>query len=111
MGKTDEAFAVIAALLLHKRRSSVCVLAHSKAMADVWLDRWQRFRAEAIREEAISTKIPEATPISNAEEIGSVRLTIGSYETVKLITPELLDATLAAAMRGKGVIRHAILTP
>jgi hypothetical protein len=103
MGKTYEAFAVIAALLLHKHRSSVCVLAHSKAMADVWLDRWQRFRTEAIREESISTKIPKATPISNAEEIGSVRLTIGSYETVKLITPDLLDATLAAAMRGRGI--------
>lgn len=103
MGKTYEAFGVIAGLFVHCPNSRVTVLTHSKRMTEIWTKRWEEFRKNGIRDESKRLLLPLGSMLTRADDFGYRGITFGSYETIKQIPKGELRAALEICFRGRGI--------
>jgi hypothetical protein len=110
MGKTFEAFGVIAALLRHQPNARVAVLTHSGTMAKEWCDRWSLLTGRKDEHPGAlrgGVEVPPASLLNGAHELGATGLVIGSYETLKRVSSENARAVLERVMSGRYLRRKS----
>lgn len=101
MGKTYETFGVIAALFRHWPNARVTILTHNSHMAELWRERWTTFCNKAAP--AVASALPRAAGMNGSHEFGGRGLIIGSYETMKRVSGEQLQAMLERCLAGRGI--------
>ena len=103
MGKTYEAFGVLAGLFVHFPKAKVVIFTHSKNMAQVWKNRWEEFRNGAINDSPKRIRLPHGKFYSGSWNIGDQGVYFGSYETAKSIPKRDLRAALELCLEGRGI--------
>ncbi|OGR74267.1 MAG: hypothetical protein A2089_03765 [Elusimicrobia bacterium GWD2_63_28] len=87
MGKTFEALSVMAALLLHKPKANVLILASSRPMAKAWQERWHRLLDYKIVDSGVKKILVKNRWMSEAYTPGDLTenkgITIASFSSVK----------------------------
>jgi superfamily II DNA or RNA helicase len=103
MGKTYEAFGVLAGLFVHCPKAKVVIFTHSRNMARVWKRRWDEFRKRAIHNSSKRLLLPSGVFLNNSEDIGRQGVYFGSYETAKCVSKSDLRAALELCLEGRGI--------
>lgn len=101
MGKTYVALAVAAAHLHQHPTGRILVLAHSRAMARTWKDRWDCLRQTRANQKL---DLPEGSLIPDLNELDG-GISFAAYDTLKHVSSAELKATLREVLHCKGAPR------